>query len=146
MHEGADKTTASGRKRGKRRVLWGAAVVAATLLAAVHTRDFEVDVEKAGVRQQRAVLVLFERATEAARPCVHARSYGLGHGIGLDAEEPPYLRADSTDRLLAGSALALHVVLHGPDGRGALGEQTVVVTPCDAEPLTADRPSLVERA
>jgi Xaa-Pro aminopeptidase len=42
-----------------------------------------------------------------------ADAYGLGHGIGLDLEEPPAIAAGSTERLQAGAALALHVVLPG---------------------------------
>ena len=42
-----------------------------------------------------------------------ADAYGFGHGIGLDLEEPPAIAAGSTERLQAGAALALHVVLPG---------------------------------
>jgi Xaa-Pro aminopeptidase len=42
-----------------------------------------------------------------------ADSYGLGHGIGLDLEEPPFVRAGESAKLAGGATLALHVVLPG---------------------------------
>jgi len=51
-----------------------------------------------------------------------ADAYGLGHGIGLDADEPPVIRASSSETLVAGAALALHVVLPG-----SIAGRTVIV-------------------
>jgi Xaa-Pro aminopeptidase len=64
-------------------------------------------------------------------------SYGLGHGIGLDLEEAPWLRPGETTPLPEGAVLALHVVLHGEAGRGALATGMVVVGPEGAESLLA---------
>ncbi len=73
-------------------------------------------------------------------------SYGLAHGLGLDVEEPPFARVGETAPLGAGNALALHVVLHGRDGHGALAEQTIVVGDDGARPLLdPPLPTLVER-
>jgi Xaa-Pro aminopeptidase len=71
------------------------------------------------------------------RAAMLSTSYGLGHGIGLDLEEPPALRPGAPDPLVAGAVLALHVVLHGADGRGALATRLVVVGPGGVEPLLA---------
>jgi Xaa-Pro aminopeptidase len=73
-------------------------------------------------------------------------SYGLGHGVGLDVEEPPAVRPGEAAPLSAGRVLALHVVLHGRDGRGALAEQTIVLDADGARPLLAELiPALTER-
>ncbi len=64
-----------------------------------------------------------------------AASYGLGHGIGLDLEESPYLRPDDPTPLVEGAVLALHVVLHGEVGAGALATRLVLVGPRGVEPL-----------
>ncbi len=42
-----------------------------------------------------------------------ADEYGLGHGIGLDQEEPPVIAPGSAERVAEGVALALHVALPG---------------------------------
>jgi len=42
-----------------------------------------------------------------------ADDYGLGNGIGLDLEEPPFIRAGSAEPLVSGATLALRVVLPG---------------------------------
>ena len=65
-----------------------------------------------------------------------ADAYGLGHGIGLDLEEPPYVRDDDATRLAEGMTLALHVVLHDRGGAGALTGQTVLIGRTGVEPLT----------
>jgi Xaa-Pro dipeptidase len=67
-------------------------------------------------------------------------SYGLGHGIGLDLEEAPWLRPGETTPLPEGAVLALHVVLHGEAGRGALATQMFVVGANGAESLLAPEP------
>jgi Xaa-Pro aminopeptidase len=71
-----------------------------------------------------------------------AESYGFGHGIGLDAEEPPFIIAASDHCLVAGATLALRVVAHG-DGQGIALGQVVVVSQNGGEPLI-DAPALVE--
>lgn len=65
--------------------------------------------------------------------------YGLGHGIGLDAEEPPAIVAGSNDVLADGAALALRAILHG-NGQGAAVAQTVVVGRDGARPINRAAP------
>jgi Xaa-Pro aminopeptidase len=71
-------------------------------------------------------------------------SYGLGHGIGLDLEESPYLRPGESTALVDGAVLALHAVLHGEGGRGALATRTVVLEAGGARPLVDNMAPLVE--
>lgn len=55
-----------------------------------------------------------------------ALRYGLGGGIGLDAQEPPTIGPDSDERIPADGAIALHVVVQA-DGNGALAADTVLL-------------------
>jgi Xaa-Pro dipeptidase len=93
----------------------------------------------------RAALAGVEPLLSAQHAALTA-SYGLAHGIGLDAEEPPYARPGDATLLVPGNVLALHVVLHGHDGNGALAEQTIVLGADGAQPLLGEpAPALVER-
>jgi Xaa-Pro dipeptidase len=78
-----------------------------------------------------AALAHLRDPAQAAR----ALDYGLGHGIGLDVEEPPSLRPGDATPLPADAVLALHVVLHGAAGRGALVGETVLVSAAGTESL-----------
>jgi Xaa-Pro aminopeptidase len=51
-----------------------------------------------------------------------ADAYGLGNGIGLDLEEPPFIRPGEPATLRAGATLALRVVLPG-----SIAGRTIVV-------------------
>lgn len=55
-----------------------------------------------------------------------ARGYGLGHALGLDAEEAPAIVAGSPAHVASSAAFGLHVVLHA-HGRGACAGHTVIV-------------------
>jgi Xaa-Pro aminopeptidase len=55
-----------------------------------------------------------------------ANAYGLGHGIGLDAEEAPFVVAGASERLVAGTTLALRVIGHSAGHGIALGQMIVV--------------------
>jgi Xaa-Pro aminopeptidase len=55
-----------------------------------------------------------------------ARGYGLGHAVGLDAEEEPAIVAGSPAIVAHSAAFGLHVVLHA-HGRGACAGHTIIV-------------------
>jgi Xaa-Pro aminopeptidase len=55
-----------------------------------------------------------------------ARGYGLGHAVGLDAEEEPAIVAGSKALVAHSAAFGLHVVLHA-HGRGACAGHTVII-------------------
>ena len=57
-----------------------------------------------------------------------ANAYGLGHGIGLDAEEAPYIVAGSKERLVEGATLVLRVIGHSAGHGIALGQMIIVGT------------------
>jgi Xaa-Pro aminopeptidase len=71
-----------------------------------------------------------------------ARSYGFGHGIGLDQEEAPRIERTSFDSVGEAAALALHTILHH-DGLGAAYGRTVAVRAAGAQALHDPKP-LVE--
>ena len=73
-----------------------------------------------------------------------AKQYGLGHGIGLDAEETPLVRLGEEAVVPDRATLALHVVLHAGEGRGAIAGQTVAVGPTGSTVLTGGVDELVE--
>lgn len=68
-----------------------------------------------------------------------ACAYGLGHGIGLDADEPPAIAPGSTDEVGEGGVLALHVVLH-QNGIGAAVGRTVAAGADGTRALTVHDP------
>jgi Xaa-Pro aminopeptidase len=71
-----------------------------------------------------------------------AGAYGYGHGIGLDAEEVPYVLAGSNERIVEGAALALRVIGHS-GGRGiALGH--VIMAGTDGSEALIGAPGLIE--
>jgi Xaa-Pro aminopeptidase len=71
-----------------------------------------------------------------------ATRYGLGHGIGLDGEEPPFVSVDSTETIERETVLALRVVFHAGT-LGAIAGGTYVIQPRESVPLV-DHPPLVE--
>jgi Xaa-Pro aminopeptidase len=83
-----------------------------------------------------------ERHLPDAEPRASARSYGYGHGIGLDPEEAPFIVAQSDERLAEGASLALRVIAHA-GGQGIALGQPVIVGANGAEALI-DAPGLIE--
>lgn len=107
---------------------------------------------QAGSAAEAALTVLHRAPSAAAAPPAtpdgsagnSSLSYGLGHGIGLDLEEPPYLRPGEAAALADGAVLALHVVLHGSGGHGALATRSAVVGRDGALPLASEGDTLLE--
>jgi len=83
-----------------------------------------------------------ERHLQDAEPRASARSYGYGHGIGLDPEEAPFIAAHSDERLVEGASLALRVIAHAAGHGIALG-QPAIVGANEAEALI-DAPGVIE--
>ncbi len=66
-----------------------------------------------------------------------ARAHFVGHGIGLELNEPPLLARNSRAVLKAGMVLALEMHLMEPEGVALKLEDTVFLTPNGAEILTS---------
>ncbi len=79
----------------------------------------------------------------AARAVIEAAGYGgqfihrTGHGIGLEAHEPPYISADNQDRLAPGMTFTVEPGIYLPGRGGARVEDNLLITPAGAETLTS---------
>jgi Xaa-Pro aminopeptidase len=66
-----------------------------------------------------------------------ARAHFVGHGIGLELNEPPLLARNNGKALKAGMVLALEIHLMEPEGFTLKIEDTVVINPIGAQILTS---------
>jgi len=64
------------------------------------------------------------RVLDGPQSRASAAAYGLGHGIGLDAEEAPAIVPGSAATFAGCAGVALHAVVRG-DGCGALAGRTI---------------------
>ena len=62
--------------------------------------------------------------------------HGLGHGVGLEIHEPPYLGPRSTGTMSAGMAITVEPGVYLPGRGGVRFEDTLVVTPGGPRVLT----------
>lgn len=82
-------------------------------------------------------------ADAAARAVIDEAGYGeafrhrLGHGIGMDVHEPPFLTASDTTVLEEGMCFTAEPSIFIPHQFGARVEDVVVVRPGAGEPLTS---------
>jgi Xaa-Pro aminopeptidase len=98
-----------------------------------------------GMKAMKAGQITAEEANQAARNIIEAAGYGpnffhrLGHGIGIDVHEPPFLAKGDTTTLEANMCFTVEpsiwvsgkcftrvedVVVVGPDGGSSLNEYT----------------------
>lgn len=90
-----------------------------------------------------------ERADSAARKVIEDAGYGyafrhrLGHGIGMDVHEPPFLTAGDATVLEEGMCFTVEPSIFIPHHMGARVEDIVVVRPGGGEPLTTGYRELV---
>ena len=78
----------------------------------------------------------------AAREVIESAGYGAffvhrtGHGIGLEAHEPPYLRADNEELLQPGMAFTVEPGIYLPQRGGVRVEDNLIVTERGSECLS----------
>ncbi len=78
----------------------------------------------------------------AARVVIESAGHGdaflhrTGHGIGLEAHEPPFVRADSAERLASGMTFTIEPGIYFPGKGGIRIEDNILITPLGSECLT----------
>lgn len=104
--------------------------------------DLVMASQAAGIRALAAGSTC-EQADAAARTVIEEGGYGaafrhrLGHGIGMDVHEPPFLTAGDGTVLEEGMCFTVEPSIFMPHHMGARVEDVVVVRPGGGEPLTA---------
>jgi Xaa-Pro aminopeptidase len=104
--------------------------------------DLVMASQAAGIRALR-VGNTCAQADAAARRIIEEAGYGhafrhrLGHGIGKDVHEPPFLTASDTTVLEEGMCFTVEPSIFLPHEMGARVEDIVIVRPDGGEPLTA---------
>jgi Xaa-Pro dipeptidase len=105
--------------------------------------------QAAGIAALKAGQATAAQADAAARRVVEEAGYGeafrhrLGHGIGLDVHEPPFLTASDDTTVQAGMLFTVEPSITQFDGFSARVEDVVLVTPDGGEPLTQGFQELV---
>ncbi len=105
--------------------------------------------QAAGIATLQAGEVTAEQADAAARKVVEDAGYGpnfrhrLGHGIGVDVHEPPFLTKTNTTVLREGMLFTVEPSILFEHGFSARVEDIIVVRPGGGEKLTNGWQSLI---
>ncbi len=105
--------------------------------------------QQAGIRAMRAGAVTAEQVDAAARRVIEEAGYGkefrhrLGHGIGMDVHEPPFLTAGNTTVLQEGMLFTVEPSITQFNTFSARVEDVIVARPGGGEPLTTGYPDLI---
>jgi Xaa-Pro dipeptidase len=111
--------------------------------------DTVMTAQRAGIKALRAGAATCQDADRAARAVVVEAGYGpyfrhrLGHGIGMDVHEPPFLTEGDTTILEAGMAFTVEPSIFAPSGFAARVEDIIIVRADGGEPLTNGFQSLI---
>jgi Xaa-Pro dipeptidase len=102
-----------------------------------------MDSQAAGIAAMRSGKVTAAGVDAAARSVIDEAGYGeafrhrLGHGIGMDVHEPPFLTSDDETILQAGMLFTIEPSITQFDSFSARVEDVVVAREDGGEPLTA---------
>jgi Xaa-Pro dipeptidase len=105
--------------------------------------------QAAGVAAMKAGEVTCEQVDAAARQVIEAASYGkefrhrLGHGIGMDVHEPPFLTKGDTTPIREGMMFTVEPSITQMNTFSARVEDVVVARPGGGEKLTNGYQSLI---
>ena len=104
--------------------------------------DLVVESQRVGIEALRAGKWTAEQVDAMARAVIAEGGYGdyfthrLGHGIGLDVHEPPFLDAGDERYVEEGMCFTVEPSIFMPGRLGSRIEDVVVVTAKGGEPLT----------
>jgi Xaa-Pro aminopeptidase len=105
--------------------------------------------QRAGIRALCAGAATCQDVDSTARAVVVAAGYGsyfrhrLGHGIGMDVHEPPFLTEGDTTLLEEGMAFTVEPSIFAPSGFAARVEDIIIARPGGGEPLTTGFQTLI---
>ena len=105
--------------------------------------------QQAGIQAMKAGVVTTEQVDAAARQVIEDGGYGeefrhrLGHGIGMDVHEPPFLTAGSTTPVQEGMLFTVEPSIMQFNTFSARVEDVVVARPGGGEPLTRSYQDLI---
>src|SRR5258708_11869865 len=91
--------------------------------------------QAAGIQALRANAVTCQEVDRAARAVVVQAGYGpnfrhrLGHSIGMDVHEPPFLIEGDTTTVQTGMDFTIEPSIIVPDGFSARTEDIIIATP-----------------
>jgi Xaa-Pro dipeptidase len=103
--------------------------------------DAVIGAHDAAIRAMKSGQITAERANAVARAVIEEAGFGehfrhrLGHGIGLDVHEPPFLTIGDTTVLQTGMAFTVEPSIYWIGHLGARIEDIVIVRPDNAEVL-----------
>ncbi|MFQ3566922.1 MAG: M24 family metallopeptidase [Aggregatilineales bacterium] len=107
-----------------------------------------MEAQQAGIQALRAGAHSAETVDQAAREVIEAAGYGamfrhrLGHAIGLDVHEPPFLTAGDDTPIASGMLFTIEPSIMQPHDFSARVEDVVVAAPGGGQPLTQGFQSL----
>jgi Xaa-Pro aminopeptidase len=105
--------------------------------------------QQAGIRAMRAGTVTAEQVDAAARAVIADAGYGeafrhrLGHGIGMDVHEPPFLTAGDTTPIREGMLFTVEPSIMQFNTFSARVEDVIVARPGGGEALTRGYQDLI---
>jgi Xaa-Pro aminopeptidase len=105
--------------------------------------------QRAGIAAMKAGAATTTQVDAAARAVIADAGYGdtfrhrLGHGIGMDVHEPPFLTAGDETLIQEGMMFTVEPSITQFNTFSARVEDVVVARPAGGEPLTTGYPSLI---
>jgi Xaa-Pro aminopeptidase len=110
--------------------------------------DMDIAAHDAAIHEMKAGQITAERANAIARKVIDDAGFGehfrhrLGHGIGLDVHEPPFLTEGDTTILQEGMAFTVEPSIYWIGHIGVRIEDVVIVRPEGAEVLNRSSSAL----